>query len=235
MNKNSFVLIFCLLLSFYNYSQASASHLEVTGRSAAEEVPQDLVISIPIVVLDSSYISCSKALNALLSDLKSDLISRGFNSEELNTGDYSITENFEFRQGERVKMGYKGQVTLSLRQKYEPVLIDRFLRASEKFKIQYTVRFMLSEAQKEKLSKESLVLAVEDAKKKARTLAEAAGVGLGALVKISYGEELGRPGPLMEVRAMDAGAAQGDANGLRLHPGEVSVNQSVFMVWEIER
>lgn len=223
----------CLLTSFWINSQQSMGHLEVTGTSAAEAIPEDMTIGIPVVVIDSTYAGCSQDLNNLLSDLQADLLSRGFNADDMSTSNFSITENYEYSQGERKKTGYKGQVTISTRQKYDPALINRFLKTSEKFKIQYRVGFMLSESQKEKLSNKALVLAVEDAQSKAKTLAEASGIRLGSLVKVSYSEQTARPGPLMpQALALESSA---DSNELKLYPGEVSVNQSVFMVWEIDR
>lgn len=192
-----------------------------------------MIISIPVVLVDSTYLNCSKGLNLLLKSLKEDLLTNGFDPDALRTGNYTIAENYEYKQGERIKEGYRGQVTIFLQQKYKPDLIDSFLQTAEKFRIQYTVRFMLSEAQKLKLTEQAMSMAVEDAAKKAKVLSEAAGVSLDGVAKISYGEQPGRPGPLVQLKTMaveDAGVKSG---GLELFPGEIEVSQSVLMVWKI--
>ncbi len=235
MKKAALAMILICLVSWTTIAQESSGLLEVTGKSAAEELPKELAINIPLVVIDSSYMSCSKRLNTLLSELKKDLESRGIEREDLSTANYRISENFEYRQGERKRVGFKGQVNLSLKKLYQPGLVDDFLNAAEKFSLQYTVSFMLSEEQKEKLSKAALMQAVNDAKRKAKILADASGVRLGSISKISYGVTPGRPGPLMEVRSLSSDDSGSDPNGLKLYPGEISVHQTVDMTWHISQ
>ena len=235
MKKAFYVFLLVSCVSWGAYSQHAPGLIEVTGISAAEELPEELAITIPLIVIDSTYLSCSQRLNGLLAELKKDLDSRGVDRESLSTGNYSISENFEYRQGERKRMGYKGQVTLNLTKKYEPKLVDDFLQAAEKFSLQYTVRFMLSEEQKEKLTASALAQAFEDAQEKAQVLSKASGVELGSISKISYGESGGRPGPLTEVVRLSADAGGTDSNGLRLYPGPVSVNQTVRVTWQISQ
>lgn len=235
MKKTAFVLILIYFISLGSYAQEALGVIEVTGISATEELPEELAFNIPLVVIDSSYLTCSNRLNTLLTDLKRDLESRGFERIDLSTGNYRISENFEYQQGERKRMGFKGQVNLILNKRYEPRLVDEFLKSAEKFSLQYTVSFLLSEEQKEKLSKVALIQAVDDAKRKANILAEASGVQLKEISKISYGTSPGRPGPLTEVVRLSADSSPSDSNGLKLYPGEISVHQTVHMTWHISQ
>ena len=235
MKKLFLALCLICVFSLTVFSQEAKGTIEVTGISATEELPEDLMINIPLVVEDSTYLSCSNRLNSLLQRVKEDLGSMGIERDELSTGNYTISENFEYIKGERKRIGFKGQVNLSLRKHYKPELVDNFLNTAEKFSLQYTVRFMLSEDQKEKLSKTAMVQAVEDAKQKAEVLSEASGVRLESISKISYGESMGRPGPLMEVVRMSADSPGTDSNGLKLYPGPISVNQSVRIIWHISQ
>ena len=235
MKKVTYALLLICFITLGTYAQEASGMIEVTGNSAAEELPEELTISIPLVVIDSSYLSCSNRLNLLLSDLEKDLESKGIEREDMSTGNYAITENFEYKQGERIRSGFKGQVNLTLNKRYEPGLVDDFLQAAEKFSLQYTVRFMLSEEQKEKLSKAAMVQAVDDAKRKAKILADASGVKLESISKISFGESPARPGPLTEVARLSADGAISDSNGLKLYPGEISVYQAVHIVWHISQ
>ena len=229
-------LVFALFVTFINFAQQTSSGLlEVTGMAICEELPEELVISIPIVIVDSTYVNCSKELNFLLNELKADLLSKGFGQDAFHTGGYSVSEHYEYRQGERIRSGYKGQVTVSLQQKYEPALIDDFLKTAQKYKTQYTIGFILSEEQKDKLSKRAMEMAVEDATSKAKVLSKASGVRLNDIARISYGDQPGRPGPLVQVKSMASSYDQVESNGLKLYPGEISVNQSVLMVWNIAR
>lgn len=235
MKKAIYAVLLVYFISLSTYAQVASGQIEVTGKSAAEELPQELAITIPLVVTDSSYMSCSNRLNTLLSELSKDLASRGIDRDDLSTANYRISENFEYKQGERKRVGFKGQVNLTLKKQYEPELVNDFLQSAEKFSLQYTVSFMLSEEQKKKLSKEALVQAVEDAKRKAKILADASGVELGAISQISYGLTPSRPGPLMEVRSLSADDSGSDSNGLKLYPGEISVQQTVNMTWHISQ
>jgi uncharacterized protein YggE len=233
MKKATYLALLFCFISLATYAQEASGRIEVTGHSAAEELPKELTINIPLVVIDSTYLSCSNELNTLLTNLKKDLESKGIERKDLSTGSYAISENFEYKQGERKRMGFKGQVTLTLRKQYEPEIVDDFLQVANKFSLQYTIRFMLTEEQKEKLSRAAMVQAVDDAKRKAEILTEASGVRLGSISKITYGESQGRPGPLMEVVRMSADGSSTDSNGLKLYPSEISVHQSVNIIWMI--
>ena len=235
MKKVTYTILLICFISIGAYAQEASGLIEVTGNSAAEELPEELNINIPLVVIDSSYLSCSNRLNRLLSDLKKDLESKGVDKEDLSTGNYVISENFEYKQGERKRVGFKGQVNLSLNKRYEPGLVDDFLKAAEKFSLQYTVGFTLSEEQKEKLSKAAMVQAVDDAKRKAKILADASGVRLKSISKITYGGSPSRPGPLTEVARLSADGSVSDSNGLKLFPGKISVHQTVHIIWHISQ
>ena len=235
MKKATYLALLICFLSLGAYAQETPGLIQVTGNSAAKELPEELAINIPLVVIDSSYLSCSNRLNALLADLKKDLDRKGIERDDLSTGNYTISENFEYRQGERRRAGFRGQVTLTISKDYKPDLVEDFLQTAEKFSLQYTVHFLLSEEQKEKLSKAAMVQAVEDAKRKAQILAEASGVQLGSISKISYGETPGRPGPLNEVVRMSAESSAPDSDGLKLYPGEISVHQTVHVIWHISQ
>ena len=69
-----FVLICCV--SFTAFAQDGSGLIEVTGISAAEALPKELVVNVPLVVTDSTYLSCSKRLNALLTEVQKELENR---------------------------------------------------------------------------------------------------------------------------------------------------------------
>ena len=232
-SMHSFILAFFMFVTLH--AQTTPGLLEVTGTATSEALPEEMLITAPLSVIDSSYMKCSEGLTAILQDLKADLESKGFDPDVITTRNFSISENYEYQQGQRIRSGYKGRVTLIVEQGYEPAMIDSFLRAAEKFSVEYNIMFMLSEEQKEKLSREAMVLAVKDASAKARILSEASGVRLKGIAKISYGEQPVRPGPLVQVSSMAADSEMSESNGLSLFPGEIAIHQSVFMAWNIEK
>ena len=228
-----FTLLIYLTLSSFSHAQESKGQIEVVGISLVKEIPEDVSISIPLTIIDSTYLNCSKRLNQLLSELQSDLKSKGLSEDFVHTNTYRIAENYEYIQGQRVKKGYKGAVNVSIRKKYEPELIDKFLQSANSLQFQYIIEFKLSEEQKDKMSDEAMVRAVEDAKSKAGVLAKASGVKINSIEKISYGKSHFRPGPLAPaVEAIKSFDSSG-ANSLKLSPEETSVSQSVLIVWEI--
>lgn len=102
--------------------------------------------------------------------------------------------------------------------------------ACPEFRINYTIKD--TEAAKNKL----LAKAVADSAEKAKILAEAAGVVLGDIVKIDYSwsetEFVSRP---VERCMMSAGnAAKADSYQMDIEPDDISVTDTVTVVWEIE-
>ncbi len=79
---------------------------------------------------------------------------------------------------------------------------------------------------------EARAKAVKDAVAKARTLADAAGVGLGAILEISEGQSGGRPRPLANARVMEMAAASAP---VPVAAGENTYSVVVNMTFEIEQ
>ena len=64
-----FTLFIYLTLSSLSHAQESKGQIEVVGISLVKEIPEDVSIRIPLTIVDSTYLNCSKRLNQLLSDL----------------------------------------------------------------------------------------------------------------------------------------------------------------------
>ena len=233
MKKITYVT--CLLLFTLNLAaQTSPAILEVTGKAVVKEIPKEIEFSVPLKIIDSTYLGCSDRLTKTLNELQVDLIKKGIAEELIRTTNFSISENMIYDGGKRVQRGFKGSVNVMLSANYSPQLIHKVLESLSSFKLNYRINFKMSEEQKKRLTKIAMVNAVEDAKQKAGILAEAANIELGQIVKVSYGRNQARPEPFIAERAMKAQMDDAAQNQLNLSPPLTSLIKSVLIIWKID-
>jgi uncharacterized protein YggE len=208
--------------------------LQVVGKAVFKETPENFVLQIDIKETDSLYGRCSEKLLNKLEMMQEALLSKGLEKSQVKTLDLSMAEQYEYVNGKRVKTGYTGTVRLHLEEQYSPKRLGAVIQVPEKHNAAYRLSFALTEAQKEDLTEKAIKAAVEDAKTKAGLIADASGVELVRITKISY--EPADPGlyPLNK-EVMLATDNRNSGNQLDLSPKSISVQKSVAMEWQISK
>lgn len=228
------VLLFCLFFSVSNSkAQERERVIEVVGKAIIKDIPEEVYFRIPLKIVDTTYLGCSDRLSSILNEFQKDLKSKGILKESMNTSNYNIAENIVFEEGKRVNRGYKGNVNVVLNAKYSPALISKVLQSLENYKLNYSINFMMSASQKERLTDVVMLNAVKDAKQKASILAEGAGVELGEITRISYGIENYRADPMVYESTLMRQEDTQLKNDLNLSPPLTSLVKSVLVVWEL--
>jgi uncharacterized protein YggE len=234
MNRVVLLLFSILFFAASLNAQESGSIIEVVGKSVIKEIPEDVLFRIPLNIVDSTYLGCSERLSFILNEFQENLKSKGIEKESINTSNYSIAENIVFEEGKRVQLGYKGNVNIMLNAKFAPELISKVLQSLNNYQLNYSISFLMSASQKERLTNIAMVNAVDDATQKARILAEGTGVELGEIERISYGIENYRADPMANETTLMRHEDSQLKNDLNLSPPLTSFVKSVLVVWKIK-
>ena len=233
MKKSFWMLIFLLGTGYSTLAQSIQPMIEVLGKSTVKEIPEIVEFTLPIKIIDSTFGGCSEQLLVALNRLQSDFVSEGLDKDQVTSSEYAIGEYFEFINGKRVNKGYRGTVNVKARFDYSQNMVNRIIALTKRHRHDFTIHFQLSEKQKKQLTAKALEEAVKDAKTKAEILAAASGVELGEIYKITYGQAPYHPAPLTMMRSDESDHTA--SNELSLSPPMISTQQTVSILWEIDR
>lgn len=169
----------------------------------------------------------AEAMDAMLTVLKDG----GVEDSDIQTSRFSVEPRYNFRDGEQELIGFfvNNLVTVKIRDIDETgTLIDDVVEAGGDLTRVQNLRFTIDDP--EELQQEARRLAMENAKSKAETLADAAGVDLGAPRSIS---ESGGARALT-FRADVFAADEATGAGTSIEVGELEVQIQVQVVYGLD-
>ncbi len=237
-----FILVFVLFIPLVSIARSvyqGDETLRVRGVFIAKETPDQVNFSIIVKHTAPDFKSCSDGLIMIARDVTEQFVLSGLDREQLRMSGLTVNEHYSFRHGERVREGFVGTVVLEIQALLSREVTAMFFAGihSLNHEVEYSVRFSMSEQQKERLDRSSLEKATEDARQKAEIMAKANGLELLRINRISLGEdnpgvfrqsefELAREGKVF----MDSGSGFPE---LSLNPQEITLYRSVEMEWII--
>ena len=216
--------------------------VKVTGKGNLKVRPDLTRISITLSNRFKEYAEAMERSSEDSEKLKELLSEFGFGRSDVKTLDFSVDAEYEgYRDGDEYKQrlaGYRYRHMLFAEFGVDNARLGRILYAlaycdlNPEFSVSYTVKD--PEAVKNVL----LGKAVSDAKEKAAVLADSAGVALRGIQAIDYswgdtGMEV-RPMGRMMAYGQNAAAGAAKSFSMDIEPDDISLSDTVTVVWEIE-
>lgn len=190
--KKPFLLFLILAIAIPVFSQDNfCESIVVEGKSSVKMAPEIITFNINFSVKDTNYTKCADLALQKIERVKSQFIHNGIDKELIKTINYSIREEREHDRnlGKQVFKGYRADIPILIKTKVDNKQNDQIFEIiKNNFQADFRLNFELSPVQIEKIKKELIDLAVKDAKSKAQLLTQSAGVKLGQISKIQYGE-----------------------------------------------
>lgn len=188
--KRIYLFTSVLFLSLNTFSQ-QYSTLTVEGKAIVKQVPENILITIEVSSKDIDYSTCVDKLIKSSIDLHKDLLVHGIDSNIIKTSDFKIAEDIDYQSGDRVKVGYQGLIELSIESEFSNKLISNVMTIikSGHYNFNLSVRFILSESQKQELINSAIKNSISDAVEKAGIIAKAANIELVKIKSITYDNE----------------------------------------------
>lgn len=205
--------------------------IRVQGRGSVCQAPDQIRLKF---TLDHSHPDFQKAVegcNQRVAVVKAAATGSGIAPEVLKTIHFDVREETEYQGGRHRHVGFEASHQLAVVLPVDRDLVGRFLSAvmSGGSKPQVNLAFEVSDA--EELKQKVLANAVENARRRADTIASAAGVKLGAILQIEYGYS--------EVRIssrdcdMDGTSSSVACDAPDFNPDDVEAEDTVTVTWEI--
>jgi len=216
--------------------------ITVRGKGSASALADLVELTLRLESIDKNY---EKAMDKSAESVEGILRAfeeRGFDKDDVKTTNFNVRTDYQSRRdkdGNYISEfnGYAVGQSLKITFAFEPERLSQALAAVAESgsKPQVGVRFAVSDAAA--LREDVLAAAAMDAKAKAEILCRASGAKLGALKSIDYGvisvnvysetnydveEACFGAAPMMKARAVE------------INPEDVTVNDDVTFVWELD-
>ena len=214
--------------------------IRVTGKGKLKIRPDLTRIGITLTELYKEYAEALKHSAEDTEKLKDLLSAFGFRRADLKTLSFSVDTEYEsYREGNEYKQrlaGYRYRHMMKVEFDSDNERLGKILYAlahsdlAPEFSISYTVK------DQEAAKNELLGKAVADAKEKAEVLTKAARLTLGEIqtVDYSWGEIAMEVRPVNRLmKASMAAETAGESYSMDIEPDDVSVSDTVTVVWEI--
>ena len=235
----SLAIVFFTLGSFAQDKQGGL--ITVEGKSSVKLAPEDISFTVNFSVKDENYKQCAEMSVEKMDKVKKLFIKNGIDEELIKTNSFSIHEvqKYDPELRKSVFDGYEANIPVTIRTKKDYEKNDKiFELIKDNLQSSFSLNFALSEEQMETVKEKLIQLAVEDAKQKATIIAQSAGVDLGKIKSIQYGEPrmMGSFNTNMELMRAETmplmNAAKADITSV-LSPDEIEMRTNIVIAWEI--
>ena len=210
--------------------------ITVKGSAKLSLRPDQVIVSMTLTSEDRDYDAAMEQANDRLEALRDALSAEGFDRADLKTTNFRVSTEYDFHNdqhgnGRRVFRGYACTHELKLSLDFDAARLGRTLSAITGCEANpdLNVRFTVKDS--EAVSDELLRQAADSALRRARVLADASGVTLGALVRIHYswgGRDFFSP---TEFAA--GGMLRSAKASLDFTPDSIEISDDATFVWEI--
>jgi hypothetical protein len=208
------------------------STLEVTGRGELKIKPDVAYLTLAVENTSKTASEAAKdnaeKMNGVISQLKT-LISK---EDKISTTGYQLFPVYEYDEKTRrsVLTGYRAsnQVVVEIKNLNQ---LGKLIDSSTQVGANRIDSISFDTNKREEYRRQALVKAVEDAKATAETVGKAAGVKIVKIIRISPSYELAGPVYRDFIQAKVAAA---ESAPTPIEPGELTVNATVNIVFEIE-
>jgi uncharacterized protein YggE len=223
------VLVALVALASPALALAAASIVEATGEGELNLPPDEAVLSLGVT---SEARTAKEALDdnaKTMAAVLGTLARAGFTGPDVTTRTVTLTPVMEYPQGGAPRIvGYRATNAVQVKTR-EPASIGRALDAAVGAGANVSAGLAFNLANPRAAEALALRLAVQDAERRAASMAEAVGKRLGRVVEVRA-VEMERPGPRFEATTLAARAAPGPTP---IEPGVITVRARATLKAEL--
>ena len=203
----------------------------VNGVGEVQAVPDTATFTVGVTQTAPTVEAAKDQITASTNKIITELKKLGVKETDIKTTNYNVYPNQDYTEGRNAITGYTATQQLE-------VTIDNVDLANKALDSTTSnganqisgVSFTIDDEEREKLEDQARRKAIADAKKKANSIADAAGVKLGRIINV-WEDDSPQPGPYLQTKdAVGRGAA--DQPETDLQPGENTVRISISLSYE---
>lgn len=230
--KKTIVILLALLLCLVSAGAwAEGTDLKVTGTGVISVLADQVSVTLGVTETNEDVKTAQETVNAKINAICDALIAAGVEKKDIGTDRISIYAEYDYSSDVRVLTGYTASNTITIQSRdidQVGAYIDLAFEAGAN--TLESIDFSSSDTEQAKL--DALKLAVENARGKADTIAEALGMQVGSVIQVtengSYGySTYGSGAKMMNARLESADAAT------VLHAATLQVQAQVEIEFEL--
>lgn len=203
---------------------------QVSGEGKISAPPDVAFITVGIVANGATVKAAQDQINVSINKVSQTIKGAGVDQKDIQTTNYNINPNYDFREGGQRITGYSASTNLSIK-------VREIDKANQVIDLATAnganqvggINFDIDD--KIKLENEAREKAVADAKKKAENASKVAGFRLGRIV--NYSENGGNQPYPVALRAMSVGEVE-DNKVTQAEPGSSEITVNVTLSYEIQ-
>lgn len=239
--KKIALLILLAMFTISTFAQM-CDQIVIEGKSSVKMQPEQFIFNVRISVTDSNYTKCADLATHEAEKIIEEFKRNGIEEGLIKTQNYSIREirEHDYKTQKSVFKGYRGQIPISIETLSDYKKNDIIFKIiKNNFGADFTLNFALTPEQKDEVKAKLIALAVEDAKQKAKIVTQSAGIQLGKISKIQYGEpRLIRNFSdvnydLQNEHVMIRGMSSKAGGTKALNPADIEMRTSIVVAWRI--
>lgn len=213
-----------------NSIQTSKTNLfQVSGIGKATAVPDTALISLGVTKTANTVSDAQNQTNTAANKIINSLKNLGVEEKNIKTTNYSINPDYQYTNGKQNITGYTA--TQNLEVKVKPIekanqVIER--STADGANMIGNVSFVIEDNVRKDLENKARKEAVQDAKERAQSLADAAGIKLGRIIDVQ--ENINQPYPVARGGVMMN--AEKTDQSVNLTPGENTININISLFYE---
>jgi hypothetical protein len=223
------------LLAYLTFVQLSppSNTIDITGQSSIDVIPDIVGIYFNVQTQAETSAEAGTKNSEIIENLKTALIQKGFDQDEIQTQSFNINPNYDYNNGRKIT-GYTASHRIRVEFSAEDTdrigkTIDAGVEAGAG--INY-IAFELTQDLQNQYKAQAIAQASEDARIKAESIAKGLGKNLGELVSVSDNVFDYRPFGLYEA-SNGFIAEEAKAATTNIQPSEQTISASVRAVFKI--
>lgn len=218
---------FPLLVS--NRSLNAESTFQVTGEGTIFAKPDVAEISFSAQIEGATVKDVQNRANETINRATDQLKKLGLKDEQIKTTNYNLAPKYRYDNGRQTLDGFSANITISIKVN-DFAKLNEAVDAAVQAGVNQVGSLTFDVEDKEKYVSQARTKAVQEAQRKAQTLAGAAGMRLGRITNIVEGASPIPPQPLY--RAMTDLAAGAENKQTQIQPGENEIKVTVTLYYE---
>lgn len=237
-----FTVLFLMLLNyffnhnwnFFENSQMKTQTFQAQGTGSVTGTPDQSNVSFTVTKSATTAEAAQQQANTLMNTITSDLQKSGVAKNDIQTSNYNSSPNYTDTGTTILSYAVSENVTVTIHDNSKTnTVIDTVTKDGAQNV--YGPNLTFSDAKQQQLEDQARVQAITNAKQKAQTLANTAGMHLGKIVNVQETQPTPvypfRPEPLL----MTAKSAGGSAPNIptQINPGQNTVTATVTLTYQV--
>lgn len=205
--------------------------IQVQGDGLVKVEPDWCILLFDLKAQRQSYGEALNELARRTDQLRAALEKCGVARVAARTSDFSVKTEHTYRENERVFQGFTARHSLRVELPLNMEHLQSVFQAVAASDIQAEFDLEFDYSGREALREQALAAAVRQARAHAEGLARAAGVTLGPIVRIHYGEA--EPRIESQRFSLESGVSDGEVAVPDMEPAALQISERVTVIWEI--